>query len=39
MLTNDEKAGLKSRGMIISKDGEHFVARILTENGTVMEYN
>jgi len=35
MLTNEEKAGLKGRGMIISKDGEHFVARILTENGTV----
>lgn len=35
MFSNEEKAELKSRGMIISKDGEHFVARILTENGTV----
>ena len=34
-LTNEEKAALKGRGMILSKDGESFVARILTENGTV----
>ncbi len=35
MFTKEETAALKGRGMIISKDGEHFVARILTENGTV----
>lgn len=34
-FTNEEKAALKGRGMIISRDGEHFVARILTENGTL----
>ena len=34
-FTNEEKAALKGRGMIIQRDGEHFVARILTENGTL----
>ena len=34
-ITPEEKAALKGRGMISAKDGEHFTARILTENGTV----
>lgn len=33
--TEEQIKALKGKGMIISKDGEHFVARILTENGTL----
>ncbi len=32
-ITNEEKAALKGRGIILSRDGEHFIARIVTPNG------
>lgn len=34
-LTPDEKKALKGRGIILNRDGEHFIARIITEDGTL----
>lgn len=34
-VTAEEKKALKGRGIILSRDGEHFVARILTVDGTL----
>ena len=34
-LTDAEKKALKGRGYILNRDGEHFIARIITEDGTL----
>ena len=34
-ITAEEKKALKGRGIILSRDGETFVARIITEDGTL----
>ena len=34
-ITEAEKKALKGRGYIMTRDGEHFVARIITENGVL----
>ncbi|MEA4920176.1 MAG: (4Fe-4S)-binding protein [Clostridiaceae bacterium] len=34
-ITPEEKASLKGRGYIITNDGEHFIARIITVDGTL----
>ena len=34
-LTAQEKKALKGRGYIITNDGEHFIARIITIDGTL----
>ncbi|MBE6036955.1 MAG: (4Fe-4S)-binding protein [Clostridiales bacterium] len=36
-ITAEEKKTLKGRGYIMSKDGEHFVARIITVDGTLTD--
>ena len=32
-ITDAEKKALKGRGYIMTRDGEHFVGRIITEDG------
>ena len=34
-ITDAEKKALKGRGYIMTRDGEHFVARIITEDGVL----
>jgi len=34
-LTADEKKALKGRGIILNRDGEHFIARVITVDGTL----
>ena len=34
-LTDAEKKALKGQGYILNRDGEHFIARIITEDGTL----
>lgn len=34
-ITPEEKAALKGRGYIITNDGEHFIARIITVDGVL----
>ena len=34
-LTPEEKKALKGRGYILCRDGEHFIARIITRDGTM----
>ena len=34
-ITDAEKKALKGRGYIMNRDGEHFIARIITEDGTL----
>ena len=34
-LTAEEKKALKGRGYILCRDGEHFIARIITRDGTI----
>ena len=34
-LTPDEKKALKGRGIIMTRDGEHFIARVITVDGTL----
>ena len=34
-LTPDEKKALKGRGIILNRDGEHFIARVITVDGTL----
>ena len=34
-LTAEEKKSLKSRGIIATRDGEHFIARVITEDGVL----
>ena len=32
-LTDEEKKALKARGIILTRDGEHFVERVISPNG------
>ncbi len=32
-LTDDEKKALKARGIILTRDGEHFIERVISPNG------
>lgn len=34
-ITDAEKKALKGRGYIMNRDGEHFIARIITEDGVL----
>lgn len=34
-ITDEEKKALKGRGYIMTRDGEHFIARIITIDGTI----
>lgn len=34
-LTPEEKKALKGRGLILNRDGEHFIARVITVDGTL----
>ena len=34
-ITDAEKKALKGRGYIMTRDGEHFVGRIITEDGVL----
>ena len=34
-LTADEKKALKGRGIILNRDGESFIARVITMDGTL----
>ena len=34
-ITAEEKKALKGRGYIITRDGEHFIARIITVDGVL----
>ena len=34
-LTADEKKALKGRGIILNRDGESFIARVITVDGTL----
>ena len=34
-LTAEEKKALKGRGYVITNDGEHFIARVITVDGTL----
>lgn len=34
-LSPDEKKALKGRGIILNRDGEHFIARVITVDGTL----
>lgn len=34
-LSADEKKALKGRGIILNRDGERFIARVITVDGTL----
>jgi len=34
-LSAEEKKALKGRGIILNRDGEHFIARVITVDGTL----